>query len=107
MVATVDEHHTVGDLCAALAGHLAQPVEVLLSERLGRPVLSTATVARSGLVSGDTVSVADSDSIDAQPVDTSRRCAGGVVLDVLSGPDAGASHRLADGCTVVGRGAHL
>lgn len=108
LVAKVDPAHTVGELAAAVARHVGvEPGRVGLS-RHGRPVPSSSAVFRSGIVSGDDLTlVTTGSSPDAGPgPGTDGHSGGHLVVDVVGGPDAGRSFRIGvPGRLVVGRSA--
>ncbi|MGN6754422.1 MAG: FHA domain-containing protein, partial [Intrasporangium sp.] len=107
LVATTDSATTVGDL----AGHLAkadpyrstvlgsdQPMTLALVDQDMRGLDPRATVAESGLTSGDRVTVTRAGE---GFVDRGRPAA---VARIRSGPDAGREFQLARGTAYIGRG---
>jgi S-DNA-T family DNA segregation ATPase FtsK/SpoIIIE len=100
----LEDNHTVADLSRALSAHLGENVPSghipqVVSDRLGH-LPGDSTVVGIGLLSGDEIAL----SLTLGELPSSRSVAsGGLVLDVIGGPNTGTSIPLRAGTYLIGR----
>ena len=100
----IEDSHTVADLSQALSAHLGENVPTghvpqVVCDRLGF-LPSDSTVAGIGLLSGDEISLA---LILGELPSSRTASSGGLVLDIIGGPNTGTSIPLRAGNYRVGR----
>ncbi len=106
LVVTVEPDHTVGEMAEAVAAHLGlDPGSNLTLARADGLLDAASSPAAAGLVSGESLAVANGDGLQKEPSAMVVTTPSSMLLTVVAGPDIGRSALLGTSSIVAGRDA--